>query len=301
MGINPIITGGAILSGSFFGDRCSYISTGALLICELTGTNIYTNVKNMMRTCVVPFLVSCVLFFVIGLSANKADFSAEIWDPFKNNFNLKLVVILPALLIIVLCVFRVKVKKAMIVSILTASIISLAVQRTPFMDLLKMLIFGFQPADEQLSFLMKGGGVSSMVRVMIIIFISSCYAGIFEGTGLLKGFKSRIVWLSNKLTASGAIMITAIITGMVACNQTLSIMLTHYLFKDTIKPKELLALNLENTVVVISPLIPWSIACVVPLTAAGAPIKSFMAAFYLILTPIWNIINQKRTERFINC
>ena len=80
---------------------------------------------------------------------------------------------------------------------------------------------------------------------------------------------------------------------MVACNQTLSIMLTHFLYKDTVSNKEQFAVNIENTVVVIAALVPWSIACAVPLTAAGAPIQSILAAFYLFLLPLWNFRGQK--------
>lgn len=37
-GANPLLLGGAILSGAFFGDRCSPFSTSALLVSELTKT-----------------------------------------------------------------------------------------------------------------------------------------------------------------------------------------------------------------------------------------------------------------------
>jgi len=43
MGVNPYYIGGAVLSGIYFGDRCSPMSTSALLITELTKTNLYTN------------------------------------------------------------------------------------------------------------------------------------------------------------------------------------------------------------------------------------------------------------------
>ena len=294
MGINPVFTGGAILSGVFFGDRCSFISTSALLVSELTGTSIYVNVKNMLRTSLVPFAISCVLYLVLGLSMKSAEFSTEIWNVFQNNFNLKLIVILPALLIIVLCVFKVKVKKALIASILAACVISLTVQNTNFPELLKLLFFGFQPQDSQLAAIMNGGGITSMFRVMAIIFLSSCYAGIFEGTGLLNGLKSRIFWLSGKITAYGCLLITSVLTNIVACNQTLGIMLTHFLCRDTIKNKEQMAVNMENTVVVIAPLVPWSIAGAVPLAVSGAPALSILAAFYLFLLPIWNFIGQKK-------
>ena len=52
MGVNPYYVGGAVLSGIYFGDRCSPMSTSALLITELTKTNLYTNIKLMIKTSV---------------------------------------------------------------------------------------------------------------------------------------------------------------------------------------------------------------------------------------------------------
>ena len=50
LGIQPWMTGGAILSGVYFGDRCSPVSTSALLVAELTETSIYDNIKNMIKS-----------------------------------------------------------------------------------------------------------------------------------------------------------------------------------------------------------------------------------------------------------
>jgi NhaC family Na+:H+ antiporter len=47
------------------------------------------------------------------------------------------------------------------------------------------------------------------------------------------------------------------------------------------------ALYLENTAVIIAPLIPWSIACGVTLAAVNAPPLSVAAACYLYLLPLW--------------
>ena len=49
MGVDVRLTGGAILSGAFFGDRCSPVSTSALLVAELTKTDIYDNLRGMLR------------------------------------------------------------------------------------------------------------------------------------------------------------------------------------------------------------------------------------------------------------
>ena len=61
-GIDPTFTGGAILSGIYFGDRCSPMSTSAILISELTQTDIYCNIKNMFKSALLPFSVTCLLY-----------------------------------------------------------------------------------------------------------------------------------------------------------------------------------------------------------------------------------------------
>ena len=79
---------------------------------------------------------------------------------------------------------------------------------------------------------------------------------------------------------------SAVLTGLVACNQTLNIMLTHQLCQGAVEDRERLALALENTAVVLSPLIPWSIACAVPLGAVSAPQGCVLTACYLYLRPL---------------
>lgn len=47
MNLNLVIVGGAILSGIYFGDRCSPVSSSALLVAELTKTDIFENIQDV--------------------------------------------------------------------------------------------------------------------------------------------------------------------------------------------------------------------------------------------------------------
>jgi len=82
---------------------------------------------------------------------------------------------------------------------------------------------------------------------------------------------------------------TSALSGLIACNQTLTIMLTDQLTHELIPNKEKLALNIEDTAVVISALIPWSIAGAVPIAAMGSTTGCLPFAFYLYLIPLWRI------------
>lgn len=109
MGMNPVLTGGAILSGVYFGDRCSPVSTSAMLVCQLTSTVIYDNIKNMMKTALVPFILTCVFYLVLGLSAEAGNADINASELFQREFNMTVLAVLPALIILVLAVFRVQV------------------------------------------------------------------------------------------------------------------------------------------------------------------------------------------------
>ena len=66
-GVNPVISGGAVISGCFFGDRCSPLSSSAILVASVTETNLFDNIRNMLRTAAVPFVLTCLIYGAIGL------------------------------------------------------------------------------------------------------------------------------------------------------------------------------------------------------------------------------------------
>jgi NhaC family Na+:H+ antiporter len=293
MGMNPVYMGGAILGGAFFGDRCSPMSTSALLTAVLTKTDIFTNIKLMVKRAVVPFVATCAIYGWLGSTSGATSMNLEILQMFKDNFNLHWLTLLPALLIIVLSIFKISVKKTMLVSILTACILCLTLQNNSLSELVQMLLTGYHAPDARLTKILSGGGVVSMLRAAAIVGISSSYSGIFSGTGLLDGIKGKIAQLAEKCTPFGSTLILSFLTGMVACNQTLAIMLTDQLCADTEKDKQEFALTLEDTVVLTAALVPWSIASAVPLTSVGAPTLSIAFACYLYLQPLWSLFLSK--------
>lgn len=91
--------------------------------------------------------------------------------------------------------------------------------------------------------------------------------------------------------------VTAVAASMIACNQTLSILLMHQLCADTEPDGPSCAIDLENSVVVLAPLVPWSIAGAVPLASAGAPEQSLLAACYLYLIPLCSLVRKLLRRR----
>lgn len=290
LGVDAVVTGGAVLAGAYFGDRCSPVSTSALLVSELTGTDIYNNIKNMLKTAAIPFLLSCGAYLVLGFALPASgNVLPDIRGIFAKEFSLSPLSFIPAAVILVLSLFKVKVKISMTASILASAVVCVLTEDVSVTELFRYAFFGFSTDNEILSPMINGGGIVSMLKVSAIVCISSCYSGIFGGTGLLEPVQTLVKKLKKRLSAYAVVLITSVFSGMTACNQTLSIMLTNQLCADIEKDKSKLALYLENSAVVIAPLVPWSIAGSVALTSAGAPMSSIIAAVFLYILPIYSL------------
>ena len=293
LGIPSWMTGGAILSGVYFGDRCSPVSTSALLVAELTETGIYTNIKNMIKSALAPFTITCILYLTVSIQLHGKTEMPDLGHAFGSEFRLSWIALLPAAVILLLSVMQAGVKIAMIASIVTAIPVCIGLQNMAFTELPELLLNGFHSTDVAVAAMLNGGGITSMLKVGAIVCISSSYSGIFQATGILNGFQKMVCLLANRTKPYFAVLVTSILTSVMAYNQTLAIMLTGQLCSRTEPDKLRFANNLEDSAVIIAPLVPWSIACAVPLTAAGAPGYSVLFAVFLYLLPLCDLVLKK--------
>lgn len=292
MGIPPVFAGGAILSGVFFGDRCSPVSTSALLVCTLTGTEIFPNIKRMLRTAVLPFLASCAIYIALGALSPTSAAVMNVRAIFSQHFRLHWIALLPAAVILILSAFQVPVIRTLLTSILLAAGCCVFLQSRTVSELFQIAILGYSAPDASLGAMLNGGGVLSMVNVCAIVCISSTYAGIFQDTGLLDHTKDMVAALSRRITPYGGVICTSIAAAVISCNQTLASMLVYQLCDDLVPDRQKLAIYLENSVIVISPLVPWSIAGATPLASISAPTWSLLFACYLYLLPILTFLQE---------
>ena len=287
LGVPTWLTGGAVLSGIYLGDRCSPMSTSALLVATLTRTDIFKNLVGMIRTSLIPLILASVFYFAAGIFfTGGGSMTVDAKEIFARAFEIRPIVLIPAILIVVMSLLRLKVQLMMLASILACAAVAIFIQGAAVDELLRIALLGYYPTDEELAKILSGGGIVSMLSVVAIVCLSSCYAGIFQATGFLNRLQDLMIRLGKKFSPFMSVLVAAIITNMIACNQTLAIMLTHQLCK-TVEPRaEVLAIHLENSAVIVAPLIPWAIANVVPLTIIAAPSISALAAWYLYLIPL---------------
>ncbi len=294
LGISPAVCGGVVLSGAFFGDRCSPVSTSALLVAEVTQTNLYDNIRGMIRTCIVPFAVALVAFAVLGILVDASATGNSAAVVFETFYNFHWTLVLPAVSILILALFRIDVKINMLVSIAIAVVITCVMQGVGITEVTKIAFIGYD-APEEISAMMSGGGVLGMVKLCCIILISLTFVGLFKGIGILDKIREPVQRLGNR-SPFGCMIVTAFTTCMISCNQSMCIILTNELCKNVVSNNNRRAIYIENSSVVIAGLVPWSMASIIPLGAMGAPTSSIIFAAYLYLIPLSQWIFSKKSN-----
>ncbi len=299
MGFSPLVTGGAVLSGAFFGDRSSPMSTSALLVATLTGTDLYNNIKNMFKTCVIPLVLTVITFqiFNFGINANIDRHSIE---ALRIIFNFKPILMIPTITIIVLSIFRVNLKINLIISIAISIFFAAIFQDKSALEILNAIIFGMH-LDSEAGKLINGGGFISMLKMLLVVGISSGYFGFFKNTDLLTGVKRYIKKIFISFPDMLVMEIMSIIISAFSSNQTLSIMLTYEMARENYEDTSKLALDIENSAVMTSALIPWNIAGSSPMEMIGAPIFAIYFSFYhhyiILVNTLISIVEFRKNKK----
>lgn len=296
--VDPVIAAGVILSGVYFGDRCSPASSCANLVAGVTGTDIFSNVKLMMRTAGLPFALTLAAYTVLSFQNPISHVDETLVAAFEEQFSLSFLAFIPAIFMLVLPFLKVKVKHAMLISIASGILVAWLVQGVDLFTVLHTCIFGYHAEGEGLGAILNGGGLVSMIEVSIILAISSLYSGIFSDTNMLGELQDMLGRACTKLGKFAVMILMSVAMVAIFCNQTIAILMCNDLMKrpyhDCGGDKEELAMDMANSVVLISGLIPWSIACNVPLTFMGADPSSVPYALYLYIVPICYWITKKR-------
>ena len=293
--VNLNLAAGAIIAGVYFGDRCSPMSSSAILVSNLTDTNLFKNIKNMLYSSFLPFLLSIAFYYEFSklspLDLTNNSLTGEIY----KSFNVGMVVFIPILIILILSLLRVDIKYAMLFSMISASIVAVFVQGLHPVKVLEDIVFGLKLGQfDPLRNILEGGGIESMSKACMAIFTACCLAGILEGINAFEGIKNYLM----RLRLSGLLLyvLTTVISTMTAafgCTQSIAVVMTDEIMKGCYhkEGKYKFALDIENSCILTSALIPWNIAAMICTATLSVSMYGFIPyAFYLYIFPISNLL-----------
>ncbi len=293
-GVNTALAAGAVLSGAYFGDRCSPASSAASLVAAVTDTNLYSNVRQMLRTGLLPLVLTIGIYGVLSFLNPMSEIHGEALASLEENFVITWVVLLPAAAMLVLPICKVPIKISMAVSIAIALVIALTVQKFSFWDIVTVAWGGYSSENAELNAILSGGGVTSMTSSYIVVALTGLFSGILEGTDSIRPLTRSANKLADRIGSFPAMIAVAALAAGSLCNQVVATMMSQQLLENRYESKEELAMDISNSALLIAGIIPWSIACSTPLEMMGADSSAVPYGFLLWLIPLCYLFTKKR-------
>lgn len=302
LGVNPAMTAGAILSGSYLGDKMSPMSDTTNLAPAVAEADLFDHIRSMMYTTGPAFVISLVIYAILGMrynsgSVNNATVDA-ILNAIQSNFNMNPLVFLPPVVVIVMAVKKCPSIPTLVVSAVVASAIAVVIQGVGFAEILGILKNGFSIQTNFAEFdrLVNRGGLGSMLDTAALGLLGMLYGAIMDKTGMLTTILSHMKKLTNSVGSLITVVILAnIILLATTASQTLAIVVGGRMFISEFRKKNLLpqvlSRTLEDSGTIISPLIPWSLCGVYMAETLDVSTISYLPfAFFCWLCPVIAII-----------
>ena len=273
-------------------------SSSAHLVAGVTHTDIMTNVRLMLRTSILPFALTAAIYAFLSARNPIGGIDAEIIRSFEETFSLSPVSFIPAVLMFILPMCKMAVTTSILISAGAAVVIAFFVQNMPVEVIVRSCLFGYESADAGLGAILNGGGMLSMLEVVVILIISCAYSGIFSGTGMLE----PVHHLMQKGIARFGRFATCLMLGVggtiLFCNQTITTLLGAEIlgepYEQTGGSMQELAIDMENSNIVAAGFVPWCLGCKVLLTFLDVGPEAVPYAVYIILIPICYLFTKKR-------
>ena len=311
------ITAGAIISGSYFGDKMSPMSDTTNLAPAVTGTDLFTHIRSMMWTTLPSMFITLVIFTVLGLNylppataVDSALFSAGLTETFTiNGFMLlpvafvvflamKKVPALPTVLAgtIVGCVFALLFQGPVIIQFVDDS--SLNTFEAMVKGTWTVLFDGYvsHTGDSKIDSLLSRGGMFSMLHTLWLIIAAMSFGGMMEKTGMLQKLVRGLLAMSVSSAALVAKTIVSCIgVNAIASDQYISIVMPGRMYSEEYKKRgirpEILSRVLEDGGTITSPLIPWNTCGAFLAGTLGVATLTYLPyCFFNLINPVMSIV-----------
>jgi NhaC family Na+:H+ antiporter len=307
---------GAIISGAYFGDKLSPLSDTTNLAPAMAGTDLFTHIKYMMYTTVPSFLISLILFLVIGLTFDSTQNTTDIkslLSAIDNSFNVSPWLFLVPIIVLALIIKKVPALPSLLAGTLLGGLFAVIFQAdlvvklseidTNFLQASYVAVINamggetnITTSNAMMNDLLSSGGMYGMLNTIWLIICAMCFGGAMEATGALKKISQSIIQYAE---STGSVIATTACTciffNLTASDQYLSIVVPGRMYADTYKKKGLAPENLSRTLedsgTVTSVLIPWNTCGATQSAVLGVATLAYLPyCFFNLISPLMTIV-----------
>ena len=315
LGISLGMTAGAVLSGAYFGDKMSPLSDTTNLAPAMAGAELFTHIKYMAITTVPTFIITLLLFFIIGLNIEVSGTPnvSDKLEAINNAFNISPWLMLVPLAVVVLIVKKTPPLIALLAGTLLAAITSVLAQPQILMSIAETNSYNFETAykgvmqsitaktavettSADLNDLFSSGGMQGMLDTIWLIICAMVFGGVMDAIGALSRISKALLSLASSTFGLFASTVASCLAlNVTASDQYLALVIPGKMFKKAYKDKGLAPENLSRTLedsgTVTSVLVPWNTCGAFQSSVLGISVADyFLYAFFNWISPFMTLL-----------
>ncbi len=302
LGVPAPMAAGAIISGSYFGDKMSPLSDTTNLAPAMAGAKLFDHVSHMVYTTGVSLVLALIGFGVLGsrFAGKQLDLTGinTLLDLMKQGFNITPWLLLIPLFVIIMVAMKTPAIPGLFIGTLLGGAAGMIFQGKAFSDVVGAMMNGVssETGNEVIDKLLSGGGLTAMFWTLSLIFAALTFGGILERTGMLEVLAKGIL---NYAKSTGALVtatvLSCIFVNVLAGDQYLSIVLPGKMYKEEYQRRGLAPRNLsrilEDAGTLTSPLVPWNTCGAMMTTYLGvSTFEYFPYCFLNLINPVVSIL-----------
>ncbi len=315
LGISTGMTAGAVLSGAYFGDKMSPLSDTTNLAPAMAGAELFTHIKYMAITTVPTFIITLLLFFIIGhsIEVNGTPNVSDKLEAINNAFNISPWLMLVPLAVVILIVKKTPPLVALLAGTLLAALTSVLAQPQILMSIAETDSYNFETAykgvmqsiteetavettSADLNDLFSSGGMQGMLDTIWLIICAMVFGGVMDAIGALSRISKALLNLATSTFGLFASTVASCLAlNVTASDQYLALVIPGKMFKKAYKDKGLAPENLSRTLedsgTVTSVLIPWNTCGAFQSSVLGVSVANyFLYAFFNWISPFMTLL-----------
>ena len=316
-GFSDAMTAGAIVSGAYFGDKISPLSDTTVLASSLNKVDLFQHIRYMLLTTVPSFVITLVVFTVLGLSHSGTDSGLmEVYaNTLQGRFHLTPWIMVVPLLTVLMIWRKLPALVVLALSALAASVAALIFQPEIVAEVgrgitegsqLRVLFAGtvrlvydsisIETGNEAVNALVASRGMLGMLNTVFLIICAMFFGACMRASGMIRDLSQLMASLTRtRAGLVGSTVFTGTALNGIVSDQYLSIILTSNIYRDRFEKEgyepRLLSRSVEDSATVTSPLFPWSSCGMTQATMLSVPTLAYAPfCFFNWLSPLMSFL-----------
>ncbi len=284
LGLSDAITAGAVISGSYFGDKLSPLSDTTNLAAAVSGVELYTHIRHMLWSTLPSFAIALAIYSYLGVSTTVTgapEIQEQTMRALEQYYNLSPWLLLPLIAVILMSLLRWRPFPVIMTGAILGGIFAVIFQPDmvahylnrpelppPLVQLAgvwKAMYSGYEVSTgfPIIDKLLNRGGMGSMLEVIWLILSALMFGGVMESIGALRRILDALLHaVKGAGSLIAATLATAFGLNLVASDQYMAITLTGRMYRLEFQRRKLapenLSRSLEDSGTITSALIPWN-------------------------------------------